>query len=135
MISILIGFVCLIIAFFVVVIIKSSPNNPARFANMIAKQQRLALNTIRKAEPGLSIEQGYIKAMATRTPHREDELRRMLGQTKKEAKESGEPLRFNELIYRLAVAEYTMRVTAEKRRPEMYPEMKKAIKAVIADDL
>ncbi|HDR14509.1 MAG TPA: hypothetical protein ENN79_03275 [Desulfobacteraceae bacterium] len=134
MVSVLIVIGCLVAAFFVVVTVQSSPKNPAGFARMIARQQRLALNTIKKADPGLSREQAYLKAMNTRTPHEEDELLRMLNQVKKEAGRSGEPFRFNDLVYHLSVLEYTKRVPLEKRRTELYPEMEKAVKAAIPDD-
>jgi hypothetical protein len=135
MLSILIGIGCLVAAFFVIVAIKSSPGNPARFARMIAKQQRLALNTIKKANPGLSREQIHLKAMNTRTAHGEDELREMLNQAKKECKKTGNPLRFNDLVYRLSLLEYEKRLPPEKRRTELYPDMEKAVKEVISDTI
>jgi hypothetical protein len=135
MINVLIAIICLVAAFFVVVSIKSSPKNPTGFARMIAKQQRLALNTIKKADPGISREQRYLKAMNTRTSHKEDELRQMLNQAEKEAKKSDKPLKFNHLVYQLSVLEYTKRVPLEKRRTDLYPEMEKAVKAVISDEI
>jgi hypothetical protein len=135
MISVLFAIGCLVAAFFVVVSIKSSPKNPIGFARMIARQQRLALNTIKKAGPGLSREQGYLKAMNTRTYHKEDELRQMISQVKKEFKASDKSLKFNELVYRLSILEYTKRVPLEKRRTDLYPEMEKTVKAVISDEV
>jgi hypothetical protein len=135
MISVLIAIVCLVAAFFVVISIKSSPRNPTNFARMIAKQQRLALKTIKKANPGLSREQSYLKAMNTRTSHQEDDLREMLNQARKASRKSDEPLKFNELVYRLSILEYTKRLPIEKRRTDLYPEMEKAVKAVISDEI
>lgn len=135
MISALIAIVCLVAAFFVVVSIKSSPKNPIAFARMIAKQQRLALNTIQKADPGLSREQSYLKAMNTRTSLQEDELRQMLNQAGKAFKKSGKPLKFSDLVYRLSILEYTKRVPSEKQRTDLYPEMEKAVKEVISHEI
>ncbi|MFO8089274.1 MAG: hypothetical protein R6U13_05510 [Desulfatiglandaceae bacterium] len=135
MINVLIAIVCLVAAFFVVVSIKSSPKNPTGFARMIAKQQRLALNTIKKADPALSREQRYLKAMNTRTSPQEDELRQIINQAKKESKKPDKALKFNDLVYQLSVLEYTKRVPLEKRRTDLYPEMEKAVKAVISDEI
>jgi len=135
MVSILIAIPILTIAAFIFVTVRFSPKDPIRFARMIAKQQRLVLNTIKKADPGMTREKVYLKTMGTRTPHHEDELRKMLNQAKKEAGEAGEKLRFNELVGRLAILEYTKRVPEGSRKTDMFPAMKDAVKDLIPEDL
>ena len=135
MVSILIAIPFLTVAFFLFIHFRFSPSNPVRFARMIAKQQRLVLRTISKADPGLSREKVYLKTMGTRTPHQEEELLKILKQAKAEAKASVEPLRFNELVCRLAISEYKKRVPPEKQKTEMFPAMEAAVKALIPDGI
>lgn len=135
MVEILIAIPFLTVAFFVLVVIRYSPKNPIRFARMIAKQQRLVLKTIKKADPGLSREKAYLKTMGTRTPVQDDELRGILNQAGKEAGDTGETVRFNRLVGRLAVLEYTKRVPPEKQKTEMFPAMEEAVRMLIPDEL
>jgi hypothetical protein len=58
----------------------------------------------------------------------------MINQAKKESKKPDKALKFNDLVYQLSILEYTKRVPLEKRRMDLYPEMEKAVKAVISDE-
>lgn len=134
MVSVLIAIPFLTVAFFLLIHFRYSPSNPVRFARMIAKQQRLVLKTIIKADPGLSRKKAYLKTMRTRTPHQEEELLEIIKQAGSQAG-PGEPLRFNDLVSRLVIQEYKKRVPPEKQKTDMFPAMEDAVRTLISNDV
>ena len=135
MLNLLIALLCVSAAAFVVLIAVSSPRNPKRFARMIARQQRMALNTLRKNNPSLTREQLYYKALATRVTLEEDALRRLITKAGRDAKNRGTRVRFNELVSELVIQEYKKRLPPRKQDLSRVPEMTAAVKSAIPDDI
>ena len=135
MVSVLMAVGGVIVAAFIVIVVMSSPKNPRRFASMIARQQRIALNTMRKNNPGMSRESLYLKAMETRTAHKENDLKALLAKKKKAASRGGGTLMFNDLVAELVIMEYRVRLPKQTHDESRYPEMISAVKAAIPDEV
>ena len=100
---------------------------------MIARQQRLALKTLQRANPGLGKREGWLKALETRPLFQEHELHQLLEDVTKAARTK--PLKFGDLVAELAILEYSRRVPAAKQAQLKYPEMRAAVRAAIPEDL
>jgi hypothetical protein len=132
---ILIGLAVAIGLGFAVMVILSSPANPVRFAKAIARQQRLALKTLQRANPGLGKREGWRKAIETRPLFEEHELHQLMDDVAKAARARGAPLKFGDLVAELAILEYSRRVPAAKQAQDKFPEMRAAVWATIPEDI
>jgi len=133
--GILIGLAVAIGLGFTVMVIRSTPANPVRFAGAIARQQRLALKTLQRANPGLGKREGWLKALETRPLFQEHELHQLLEDVSKAARARGAPLTFGDLVAELAILEYSRRVPTAKQAQDKFPEMRAAVQAAIPEDI
>jgi len=135
MISIVVVIISAVVLCLIILGVKSSPKNPHAFAKMIAKQQLMAFNTVKKANPGLSKQELYLKALTTRIQHKEEEIVEILSKAGEKAERDRGTLRFNDIVAEIVVLEYKKRVAPSRQDASVISEMEKITRSVIPDNL
>ena len=135
MISIAVLIIAAVVLFLIILGVRSSPKNPRNFARMIARQQLMALNTLRKANPGIGKEELYLKALTTRIQHKEEEIFELLIRAGKKAGRENNPLKFNDLVAMVVAMEYKKRAAPSKQEGSVILEMENITKSIIPDNL